>query len=103
MTEEERTKAAAMRAIIKYGTPVSHVADCLFAGMAAGQHYIHTHDNVSLAFAKDRFENIMEHKTVVNAHSEETMMRLMMEAMAKAKAAAEQGDKEAPKSMVAKL
>ena len=100
MTDEKRMGRAAVHALIQFGTPVSHVADSLFAGIEAGQHYIHTHDDVSLAFAKDRFENIIEHKAMVGAHTEQMMMRLMQDAMAKAAAAAAERKK---RTLTAKL
>ena len=70
---------------------MEHVGKCLFEGIENGQHYIHTHDDVSRAFAKDRFESIMEHKRVVNGHSAKVMEGLVAEAMAKAAAAEIEG------------
>ena len=78
--ESEEAKDA-LSAIITYGEPVERVAQAMFDGMEAGQHYIHTNADHSLAFARDRFENIMEHKKMLNEHGGVLLESIMIKAI----------------------
>lgn len=48
------------KTLIRHGASAEQVAELAFEGMFQGKTYIHTEKNISEAFARDKFNSVIE-------------------------------------------